>query len=71
MTLLVRQLAPEEHGLPIEIYCFTNDTAWARYEDIQADIFDHFLSVLPEFKLSAYQSPSGADLEKAGAIFKS
>ena len=70
MTLLVRQLAPEEHGLPIEIYCFTNDIAWARYEDIQADIFDHFLSVLPEFKLSAYQSPSGADLEKAGARLK-
>lgn len=70
MTLLVRQLAPEEHGLPIEIYCFTNDTAWARYEDIQADIFDHLLSVLPEFKLSAYQSPSGADLEKAGALIK-
>ena len=71
MTLLVRQLAPGENGLPIEIYVFTNDTAWARYEDIQADIFDHFLSVLPEFKLSAYQSPSGADLEKAGALIKS
>lgn len=70
MTLLVRQLAPEEHGLPIEIYVFTNDTAWARYEDIQADFFDHFLSILPEFKLSAYQSPSGADLEKAGALIK-
>ena len=69
MTLLVRQRAPREHGLPIEIYVFTNDTAWARYEDIQADIFDHFLSVLPEFKLRAYQSPTGADLEKAGHTF--
>lgn len=66
MTLLVRQLAPTAEGLPIEIYVFTNDIAWARYEDIQADLFDHFLSVLPEFKLSAYQSPSGADLEKIG-----
>ena len=27
MTLLVRQLAPQEHGLPIEIYVFTNETA--------------------------------------------
>ena len=25
MTLMVRQLAPSEHGLPIEIYGFTND----------------------------------------------
>lgn len=68
MTLLVRQLAPKDNGLPIEIYAFANDTTWANYEAIQADIFDHLLSILPEFKLSAYQSPSGADLEKAGAL---
>lgn len=70
MTLIVRQLAPGSHGLPIEIYVFTNDIAWARYEDIQGDIFDHFLSVLPEFGLSAYQAPSGADLEKAGLVLQ-
>ena len=69
LTLMVRQLAPDEHGLPIEIYTFTNDTVWAHYEDIQGDIFDHLLSILPEFNLSAYQAPSGADLEKAGAAF--
>ncbi|MGZ0654744.1 mechanosensitive ion channel family protein [Coraliomargarita sp. W4R53] len=66
MTLLVRQLTPGSQGLPIEIYVFTNDIVWANYEDIQGDIFDHLLSVLPEFGLSAYQAPSGADLEKAG-----
>ena len=69
LTLLVRQLAPREHGLPMEIYAFSNDIAWANYEDIQADIFDHLLSILPEFNLSAYQAPSGADLEKAGSYF--
>ncbi len=68
LTLIVRQLAPGEHGLPLEIYVFTNDIAWARYEDIQSDIFDHLISILPEFKLSAYQTPSGADLERAGAL---
>ncbi len=68
MTLMVRQLAPNEHGLPIEIYVFSSDTAWVNYEGIQGDIFDHLLSILPEFKLSAYQAPSGADLEKAGGL---
>ncbi|WP_386820542.1 mechanosensitive ion channel family protein [Luteolibacter algae] len=68
MTLLVRQLAPGAQGLPLEIYVFTNDTAWVSYEDIQGDIFDHLLSVLPEFGLSPYQAPSGADLEKAGSM---
>ncbi|WP_299009870.1 mechanosensitive ion channel family protein [uncultured Shewanella sp.] len=62
MTLLVRQLAPVSEGIPIEIYVFTNDTRWAVYEDIQADIFDHVYAILPEFGLRAFQSPSGADL---------
>ena len=61
MTLLVRQLAPTPKGLPIEIYCFTNDTAWANYEGIQADIFDHLIAILPEFGLDAFQEPAGSD----------
>ena len=69
MTLLVRQLSPGSNGLPLEIYAFTNDTAWASYEDIQGDIFDHLLSVPPS-STSAYQSPSGADLEKIGLRIK-
>ena len=62
MTLIVRQLAPGPEGLPIEIYCFTNTTAWAVYEDIQSDIFDHLLAIVPEFGLRLYQKPSGSDL---------
>ncbi|MCG9698398.1 mechanosensitive ion channel domain-containing protein [Shewanella sp. Isolate11] len=62
MTLLVRQLAPTTEGLPIEIYIFTNDTRWAFYEDIQADIFDHIYAILPQFNLRAFQAPTGADV---------
>ena len=62
MTLIVRQLAPGPEGLPIEIYCFTNTTAWAVYEDIQSDIFDHLLAIVPEFGLRLYQKPAGSDL---------
>ena len=60
MTLLVRQLAPTEHGLPLEIYCFTATTAWAEYEAIQSDIFDHLLAILPEFGLRVFQQSSDA-----------
>ncbi len=62
MTLLVRQLLPDEKGLPLEIYCFTNDIRWAAYESIVADIFDHLLAVAREFDLRIYQHPSGGDL---------
>ena len=60
MTFLVRQLAPGPTGLPIEIYVFTNDTNWIKYEGIQADIFDHLLAVAGEFGLRVFQYPSSA-----------
>ena len=58
-TTMIRQLAPSEYGLPIEIYCFTNTTAWIKYENIQSDIFDHLYSVLEFFEIRAYQRDSG------------
>lgn len=61
MTFLVRQLEPGPEGIPLEIYVFSNDQAWASYEAIQADIFDHVLAAIPEFGLRIFQSPSGAD----------
>ena len=64
MTFLVRQLDPTETGLPIQIYVFTNDTDWVRYEGIQADIFDHLLAIIPEFGLKVFQSPTGKDFSK-------
>jgi miniconductance mechanosensitive channel len=65
MTILVRHLAPTPAGLPLELYCFTNTTAWNDYESIQADIFDHLLSILPEFDLQLFQEPGSADLRRA------
>ena len=57
-TLLVRHLAPTPGGLPLELYAFIDDTAWANYEAIQATIFDHLISVLPQFGLRLYQEES-------------
>lgn len=62
MTIMVRQMSPEAEGLPLEIYVFASDTRWVIYEDIQADIFDHLLSALPEFGLRMYQHPAGSDV---------
>jgi len=64
MTFLIRHLNPTDRGLPIEIYVFSNDQAWANYEAIQADIFDHILAVIPQFELRVFQNPTGADFQK-------
>ena len=63
MTFLIRQLQPGDRGLPIEIYVFSKSTAWAEYENLQADIFDHVFAVIPEFGLRVFQAPSGNDLK--------
>ncbi|WP_287146354.1 mechanosensitive ion channel domain-containing protein [Aeromonas sp.] len=62
MTLIVRQLAPTPDGLPLEIYCFTATTAWADYEGIQSDVFDHIFAIIDQFHLRLHQSPTGYDM---------
>src|SRR5690606_37126067 len=51
MTMMVRQLAPTEVGLPLELYVFTNTVQWVEYELIMADIFDHLIAAVPYFDL--------------------
>ncbi len=58
LPLLVRQLQPTEFGLPIEVYCFCKEQDFQNFESIQADIFDHILSIVGEFDLKVFQSPS-------------
>ncbi len=62
LTFLVRQLQPGPKGLPIQVYVFTKTTAWADYEGIQADIFDHLLAAAPEFDLRVFQDPTDNDI---------
>ena len=64
MTTMVRQLAADEKGIPLEVYAFTSTIRWEEYETIQADIFDHFFSAAKIFGLEIHQSPSGADLRE-------
>ena len=63
MTLIVRQLATEGRGNPIEIYCFSSVKELAGYETIQADIFDHLFAIAPEFELNVFQEPTGHDFK--------
>jgi miniconductance mechanosensitive channel len=55
MSIMVRHLEPTEKGLPLEIYCFTNTTVWAEYENIMADIFDHLISAAKYFDLEIFE----------------
>jgi miniconductance mechanosensitive channel len=65
MTCMVRQLSATEAGLPLEIYCFSNDQNWKNYEGIQGDIFDHLFAMAPVFGLRVFQHPTGHDWQKS------
>lgn len=63
LSFMVRQLPPGPEGIPLEIYVFANTTNWTEYENIQADIFDHVIAVIPEFELRVFQNPTGNDFK--------
>ena len=68
LLLMVRTLAPTENGLPVQIYCFSANKNWPSYESIQAEIMEHFVSVLPEFGLYPFQNPTARDYVISGLI---
>jgi len=63
LTMIVRQLQPTAQGMPIELYFFSANTAWVKYEALQAEVFDHVLATLHRFDLKVFQSPTGLDLQ--------
>ncbi|HXV98039.1 MAG TPA: mechanosensitive ion channel domain-containing protein [Anaerolineae bacterium] len=61
MLIMVRQLPPTEHGLPLELYAFTTQTDLIPYETVQSDILEYCFTLLPVFGLVPYQDPTGND----------
>ena len=57
LDIIVSQKEATPYGLPIEVYFFTREKAWAIYEKKQSDIFDHLMTVAPDFGLRLYQRP--------------
>lgn len=58
MPLVVRELAPTSSGIPLEIYCFSREVSWVSYEQVQSEIIEHLLAVLPSFRLRVFQQCS-------------
>ena len=62
MTCMVRQLQPNEHGIPLEIYAFSSEKKLENFEGLMADLFDHLLAAVPYFDMEIFQSPSSSDI---------
>ena len=66
MARMVRQLQPDELGLPLELYCFSIDIRWVAYEHLMADIFDHLLASTGYFGLEVFENPASDDVRHLG-----
>jgi miniconductance mechanosensitive channel len=55
MTILVRQLQPTQDGLPLELIAYSPLSDLAMFENFQSGLFEHIISILPEFDLRLYQ----------------
>ena len=55
LTLMCRQLEPTSQGIPIQIYTFSKDKEWTKYEGLTSDIFDHLLSSVKYFDLECFE----------------
>lgn len=64
MTLMVRHLESTSKGLPLEIYCFSSEREWVKYENIVSDILDHLFTTTSEFGLEVFEEPTGNDFRK-------
>lgn len=64
---MVRLMEPNQYGVPMQLYFFTRDTAWIKYESVQSSVFEYLFAIAPEFGIRLFQLPSGADLEQSQA----
>ena len=57
LDIIIAQRESTQFGVPVEVYFFLSDKAWASFERKQSDIFDHLLAMAPAFGLRLYQLP--------------
>ena len=57
LDIIITQKEATPYGLPVQVYFFLKDKAWASFERKQSDIFAHLMAVVSDFGLRLYQRP--------------
>lgn len=60
-TCFVSTLQQTPAGIPLQIYCFTNTSAWLPYEAMQDTVFENISVMVRKFGLQTFENPSGRD----------
>ncbi len=67
-SIMVRQLAMQGEGIPLEIYCFATTIVFEDYEAVAADLFDHLIAAVPSFGLHLFQAPTAQSMRASGHL---
>jgi miniconductance mechanosensitive channel len=54
-TMLICYQNPDVYGMPLQIYIYSKTTTWVPFEDIQSEIMEHVVTMLPRFHLRINQ----------------
>jgi len=65
LTVVVRQKASENRGIPLEVIAFCSKTSLEEFEDVQSDIFDHIYAIAPVFGIALFQELGGGDFRRS------
>lgn len=55
--MMVRILAQQPSGIPLQIFCYVTTTLWSEFSAIQSMIIEHFIAVASEFGIKVYNYP--------------
>lgn len=49
--IMARVLEGDAYGTPLQIYCYTTETEWIKYESVRSKIVEHIFTMCPTFHL--------------------
>lgn len=55
--MLISMDPPESYGVALNINCYSNQTSWAQYEAVKAEVLEHLHAVASDFGLVVFNSP--------------
>lgn len=55
--MLISMNPPESYGVALNVNCYSNQTSWAQYEAVKAEILEHLHAVAPDFGLTIFNNP--------------
>ncbi|MDE5942421.1 MAG: mechanosensitive ion channel family protein [Muribaculaceae bacterium] len=55
--MLVSMDPPQSYGVALNINCYSNQTSWAQFEAVKAEVLEHLHAAAPDFGLILFNNP--------------